>query len=78
MEKNFKHFRQFGIVFIPVSLVGWIILILGLVYAVYTFIKIDSTSHSVSDTLRPFFFNLVIIAVVYSLIAFLMTRNNKK
>ena len=34
------------------------ILIAAIVYAVYMFIDIDSRSHSVSDTLMNFFFNL--------------------
>ena len=62
-------FTRKGIFYLPASIIGWIILVLGLAYAVYTFIKIDSTSHSVSDTLINFVFNLLIIGLVYTIIA---------
>ena len=71
---NFPWFKRIGILFVPKSFVGWIILTGGLIYAVYIFIDIDSRSHSVSDTLMNFVFNLLIIAVVYSLIAYLTSR----
>ena len=64
-------FKRVGIFFIPVALIGWIILLASIVYAVYIFIDIDSKSHSVSDTLINFVFNALIIAAVYSLIAYL-------
>ena len=67
-------FKRVGIFFVPASMAGWLILAAGLAYAVYTFIDIDSRSHSVSDTLINFVFNLLLIAAVYSLIAFLTSR----
>jgi hypothetical protein len=73
-----KWFRRNGIIFIPVSVIGWIILLAGLAYTVYTFIDIDSRSHSVSDTLMNFVFNFIIILAVYSLIAFLTSRPPEK
>jgi hypothetical protein len=48
------------------------------VYAFYSFIDIDSRSRSASDTLINFFFILIIINTVYSLIAFLTSRTNKQ
>src|SRR3569832_758621 len=63
-------FTRRGIFFIPSKLIGWIIFALAVIYSVYTFIDIDSRSHSVSDTLINFVFNLVIIGLVYSMIAF--------
>ena len=47
---------------------GWLLLLAGVAYAIYLFIDIDSRSHSVSDTLINFVFNLLIIGAVYSLI----------
>jgi hypothetical protein len=64
-------FKRFGIFFIPRNLAGWFIMLLAIIYAVYKFIDIDSRSHSVSDTLRPFFFTLILIYAVYALIAYL-------
>jgi hypothetical protein len=70
-------FRRFGIFFIPTSIIGWLVLLSGLAYAVYVFIDIDSRSHSVSDTLINFVFNLLIIGAVYSLIAYLTSGTPK-
>ncbi len=69
-----RWFTRKGMIFIPKTFIGWMILIAALVYAVYTFIDIDSRSHSVSDTLMNFVFNLFLIGVVYSLIALLTSR----
>jgi len=72
-------FKRNGIIFSPSSIIGWIILLIGIVYSIYSFIKIDSRSHSVSDTLINFVFKLLIIIAIYSLIAYLTSRNpNKK
>jgi membrane protein DedA with SNARE-associated domain len=71
-------FKRNGIVFFPISIIGWIILLIGFVYSIYTFIDIDSRSHSVSDTLINFVFKLLIIIAVYSLIAYLTSRSPKK
>lgn len=68
---NLPWFKRIGIFFVPVSLMGWIVLLGGIAYAVFSFIDIDSRSHSVSDTLMNFVFKLLIIGVVYSLIGFL-------
>jgi hypothetical protein len=70
-------FKRNGLLFIPVSAAGWIILLAGVAYSVYTFIEIDRRSHSVSDTLRNFVFNLLIIGVIYSLIACCTSRDSK-
>jgi uncharacterized membrane protein HdeD (DUF308 family) len=73
-----RWFKRDGIIFIPASVIGWIILLAGIVYTVYTFIDIDSRSHSVSDTLMNFVFNFIIILAVYSLIGFLASRSSEK
>ena len=71
---NLPWFKRIGIFFLPTTFIGWAILIAGLAYAVYVFIDIDSRSHSVSDTLINFVFNLLIIGAIYSLIAFSTSR----
>ncbi len=68
-------FTQRGILFIPKNFIGWMILIAAVVYAVYMFIDIDSRSHSVSDTLMNFVFNLFLIGVAYSAIALLTSQS---
>lgn len=71
---NFPWFKQIGIFFLPRSFAGWIIFLAAIVYAVYLFIDIDSRSHSASDTLINFVFNLIGITVIYSLIGFFTSR----
>jgi hypothetical protein len=66
-----QWFKRKGIIFIPESFTGWAIMLIGIIYAIYIFIDIDSRSHSVSDTLRPFFIYLLLIGFAYTLIAFL-------
>ncbi|MDB5088932.1 MAG: hypothetical protein JWR09_2926 [Mucilaginibacter sp.] len=63
-------FTRKGIIYWPASVIGWVILVIAAAYAIYTFIDIDSRSHSVSDTLINFVFNLLLIGVVYSVIAY--------
>jgi len=62
-------FTRKGIIYLPASVIGWVILLAALAYAVYVFIDIDSRSHSNSDTLINFVFNLLIIGLVYTVIA---------
>jgi putative effector of murein hydrolase LrgA (UPF0299 family) len=73
---KFPWFRRIGIFFIPATIAGWIILLAGLAFSVYSFIDIDSRSHSASDTLMNFTFILLIIGAVYSLIAYATSRNS--
>jgi hypothetical protein len=70
-------FKRNGLFFIPVSVAGWIIFVGGIAFSIYSFIDIDSRSHSVSDTLRNFVFMLLIIGAVYSLIGFLTSSSKK-
>ena len=69
-------FVRKGILFLPSSLVGWIISIAAIGVCVYLFIDIDSSSHSVSDTLINFVFNALLVAVVYSIIGFITSRES--
>jgi len=64
-------FRRAGIVFVPASLQGWLILAAGAAYCVFAFIDIDRKSHSVSDTMMNFVFIFLITGAAYSLVAYL-------
>jgi hypothetical protein len=70
-------FKREGIFFVPTSIAGWLFLVAGIAFAVYSFIDIDSRSHSGSDTLINFVFILLIIVAVYSLIAYFTSRTPK-
>ena len=75
---KFPWFRLVDIFYIPRTIPGWLVLIAGIIYAVYRFMEIDSKSHSASDTLRPFFINLILIWAVYSAIAYLTSGKAEK
>jgi hypothetical protein len=74
---NLPWFKRIGIIFLPMSAIGWIISLLAISISVYEFIDIDSRSHSVSDTLINFVFRLFIVFAFYTLIAFLTSRKSK-
>ncbi|HEU5051827.1 MAG: hypothetical protein ACTHNG_02755 [Ginsengibacter sp.] len=71
---NYPWFKRNGIFFMPRSFFGWLIFVAAITFAIYSFIEIDSRSHSASDTLMNFFFYLLVIGAVYSLIAFLTSK----
>ncbi len=71
-------FKRKSIFFLPTSLIGWLIFAVAGIYSAYIFIDIDSRSHSVSDTLINFVFNLLIIGVVYSAIAYFTSDREVK
>ncbi len=75
---NLRWFRRSGIFYIPVSLTGWLMLITAIAFAVYFFLEIDGRSHSASDTLINFFFYLLIIGAIYTLIAYMTSDDLKK
>ena len=63
-------FTRTGVFYRPASVVGWVILVIAAAYAIYTFIDIDCRSHSGSDTMISFVFNLLLIGLVYTIIAY--------
>ena len=75
---KFPWFKRVGIFYIPASIFGWMILVAGLIYAIYNFIDTDRRSHSVSDTLMNYVFRLLIIGAFYSLIGYFTSRAQKK
>lgn len=74
MKRNW--FKRYSIFFIPATLTGWIFFLATLAVVVLRFIQIDRNSHSASDTLRPFFLNMIIIWGLYSIVA-LLTSDQK-
>jgi hypothetical protein len=70
-------FKRVGLFYVPIHIVGWLLLAAGAAYAVYVCISLNAKSHSVSDFLINFVFSLLIIGAVYTLIAFFTSGNNK-
>ena len=69
-------FIRKGIIYRPASVVGWVILFIAAAYAVYTFIDINGRSHSVSDVMINFVFNLLLIGLIYTIIAYFTETKN--
>jgi hypothetical protein len=67
---NLNWFTRKGLIYWPISIIGWLIFAIATAYAVYTFIDINGRSHSVSDLLINFVFNLLFIGLVYTVIAY--------
>lgn len=69
-------FVRNGVFFRPVSLFGWLILASAVAYLVWAFFDIDSRSHSASDTLINWFFNIFIIGSIYSVIGYFAEKRS--
>lgn len=74
---HFPWFRRVGIFYKPITFIGWLLLLGGIVCAAWEFEKIDQRSHSASDTLINFGFTFLIIAALYSLTGHLTSRDQK-
>lgn len=75
---NLPWFKRIGIFYIPITIIGWLMFLAGIACSVYVFLQVDSKSHSVSDTLINFVFDLLIIGAFYSLLAYMTSRTSKK
>lgn len=53
--KNVVLFKKRGLVYVPVSAIGVVLLLLTLGFCVTVFIAVDRHSHSVTDTLYGIF-----------------------
>jgi len=69
-----QWFSRKGIFYAPASLIGWLILAAATVYAAYLFVDLNGRSHSVSDLMINWVFNLLMIGVGYTLIGFLTEK----
>lgn len=49
---------------------GWVLLALSCAYLIRAFVDIYSRSHSGSDTLITWFFNILLVGLVYSIIGY--------
>jgi hypothetical protein len=75
---KFPWFLLRGVIFIPITLPGWLILLAGVAYAVYDFIRLNSYSHSFQEKLSNWVFNLFFVLLAYYIIAWLTSRVEKK
>lgn len=73
-----EHFRTYGWLYRPISIIGWCVSIITIAFNVNVFLAIDRQSHSVSDTLYGFYPYCVSSLTVLFWIAFKSISNNKK
>lgn len=66
-------FQRRGFLFLPVARPAWIIFTAEVAYLVFAFLKIDSRSHSITDTLMAWSMHVLIAGLVYTGIAYLTT-----
>lgn len=69
-----KWFHKSGLLYLPVSIVGWALTLLTGFIAVRTFLMVDRYSHSASDTLIG---AVPIIAVLFLLLWLVAARSTK-
>ncbi len=69
-------FVRKGIFFRPASLMGWLIFAAGAAYIAWAFYDIDSRSHSASDTLINWFFNILLTGLLYSVIGYFTEKRS--
>jgi len=55
----------------PASWQGWLCVFIALGLAVIDFVRLDARSHSVSDTLRPWILDMIVLGAAVFLIAWL-------
>jgi hypothetical protein len=50
-----RWFKPFGMIFVPVSISGWIVTIFAAAFSLHIFLFFDAHAHSVSDLLYAVF-----------------------
>jgi hypothetical protein len=50
-----RWFRDLGLIYLPVSVLGWFVTLACAAFCVQVFLAVDARSHSVSDTLYGVF-----------------------
>ncbi len=77
MKTTAPYFTRKGIIFKPASKIGWLVLIACGLYGIYALFEIDKASHSGSDTFMSWFLTMVMLAVGYTIFAYLMNEKDK-
>lgn len=70
MKKKWFKAKKYGWGWTPVSFEGWVLVTAYCIAIFYIFFKIDSSSHSVSDTLISFFPILVLLTAILMAISY--------
>ena len=68
------HFKKSGWIYVPVSILGWIITVVYIAISIYTLITIDQNYNSLKNSLIRFFPYFISFSVVF----FWIAGNNSK
>jgi len=71
-------FKEFGLVYFPVSLMGWLLTFLALAFCTHIFLFVDSRSHSLTDTLYGVFPYIVPTLLGLYVVALRTSRSGEK
>ena len=55
----------------------WLLLLLFIILSILNFIRIDSVSHSASDTIRPFILQTAVLVVIFYFIYLFLSLKKK-
>lgn len=64
MKKIWFKTKEYGWGWYPSSWQGWLVLLAFIGFEVWNFLHIDATSHSNSDTIRPFIIDTFIAVAI--------------
>ena len=56
--------KWYGWGWTPVKWQGWLTVLIFIAILFFNFLRIDANSHSVSDTLRPFFIQTIVLVFI--------------
>ena len=78
MKKPWFKAKKFGWGWsLPLTWQGWVVLLLYIAFIVFDFLRIDSISHSASDTVINFIPDVFIASLILLLIAYLKGEKPK-
>ena len=76
MERPWFGPKRYGWGWRPVSWQGWLLVALFVAFVAWNAMRIDAASHSVSDMLRPFIIETVLMALVLGIICQMTSRGS--
>lgn len=76
MRKPWFRLNKLRIGWMPISWQGWFITFSYFILVIYNFVRIDSTSHSVSDTLINFIPQTILFTTLFSITCYFTSEKS--
>lgn len=70
MTKLWFKAKRYGWGWTPATWQGWVVMVVFFIFEVWNFLRLDSVSHSNSDTIRPFVIQTIIAVLVLIFICY--------